>query len=228
VTTPLTVTGERVLSDSSLAYLFAGLFIPRAAEGQKGMTSYASGHVVPTDQLAVNLPVIALWSLVRQGHATLHPYEEKRLRLFTSKGVRVALERAGEAPGLEGALLALLARAGKPERGEDFAGLVTSLIPRSESPFATMVGRVINEVLDKGYLTKQEVQRGVSDRLRGKPTFTYAAVPAAYEPLRPRAEDLAEQWSKLPADVYSQLRSIAKGAIESRTKRDSDDDYTDS
>jgi hypothetical protein len=227
MTTHDSATGQQVLSDSSLAYLFAGLFIPSAAEGQKGMMSYATGHVVPTDKLAVNLPVIALWSLVRQGQVTLHPYEEKRLRLFTSKGVRVKLERAGESPGLEGALLAQLAKSGKPERGEDFAGLVRGLITESDSPFATMVGRVINEVLDKGFLAKEDVQRGLGDQLRHKPTFTYVPQPATYEPLRPRAEELAELWAKLPADLYPQLRTISRGAIESRKKRDSNDDYTD-
>jgi hypothetical protein len=88
---------------------------------------------------------------------------------------------------------------------------VTSLIPRSKWPFATMLGRVINGVLDKDYLVKHEVPRG-------KPKFTYAAVPAEYEPLRQRAEELAEHWGKLPDDLYPQLRTIAEGAIESQTR----------
>jgi hypothetical protein len=217
-----TDTTDRLLSSSSLAYLFASRFVVAAEPGTRGMRSYATGLTVNTRALAVNLPVLALWSLQNSGHISLRPYEEKR-----NKGVRAVLTHPGESSGIEGRLLDQLARSKTTTgAGDSVAALVSGLIPHTTVPFEAIIELVLIEVVEKGYVIKVPQGRGIADRLKHKSKWTYEPNSQCYPPLLDGATALAREWNSFDDDLYKSLRDITRGAIEGRRKR-SGADYDD-
>ncbi len=220
-----TETTDRLLSTSSLAYLFASRFVVAAEPGTRGMKSFATGVTVNTRALAVNLPVLALWSLRNSGDISLRIDDEKN-----SKGVRAVLIRQGESSGIEGRILEQLARDKKAaDGGVDVARLVSGLIPHTALPFEAVIELVLIEVAEKGYVTKVPQGRGMADRLKHKPKWAYEPNQQRYPPLLDSVTALAREWNAFDDDLYKSLRDVSRVAIEHQRKRvDSDyDDFVD-
>lgn len=66
---------------SSLAFLFSDFFVHPLGENKLGALCPASGTVVPTDELAVTLGMIAVVGLRDEGVLHLEPYNNKKLSL---------------------------------------------------------------------------------------------------------------------------------------------------
>jgi hypothetical protein len=221
-----TETTDRLLSTSSLAYLFASRFVVAAEPGTQGMKSFATGVTVNTRALAVNLPVLALWSLRNSGHISLRIDDEKK----NSKDVRAVLIHTGVSSGIEGRFLDQLARNKKAaDAGASVGGLVSGLIPHTSLPFEAVIELVLVDVAEKGYVTKVAQGRGMADRLRHKAKWTYEANQQRYPPLLDSVTALAPEWNAFDDELYKSLRDVSRVAIERQRKRlDADyDDFVD-
>ncbi len=172
---------------------------------------------VDSKKLAIDLPIIALWTLQEEGYVSLHPYEEKRLRVFTSRGVRAVVLRTDQLNGLEGRILHALARDKRATTvGADVYLTIRSIVPDSKNPFAAVMGLLIDEIVTAGYLTKVP-RAGLAARLKGRPKWTLAGVAGRYPELAERAESLAQAWRGYRDDpTYPPLCEAVRRAIESR------------
>lgn len=209
------------LSPSGLACLFASRFVAPAA---RGTTCFATGANVETEPLAISLPVIALWALQQQGYINMRPYEEKRLRVFTSRGVRAVVLRTAALGGLEGAILhALATDKHATSAGADIYRAVRAVVPDSREPFGAAIAIVFDDIVAAGYLIKAPRPAGLGARLRGQPKWTLEAVPQRYQELAARVEALAQAWQAVLADpAYPAVREVVRRAIESCRESDND------
>lgn len=203
------------LSPSGLAYLYASRF---GAPATRGTTCFATGATVETETLAVDLPVLALWSLQELGYLSLRPYQEKRLRVFTSRGVRAAVLRTAELDGLEGRILhALATDTHATSAGADVYRAVRAILPEARNPFTACLALHLEDLVAAGYLTKVPRSGGLAARLKGHPKWTFEPVPERYPELTARVEALEQAWRTfLVEPAYPVIRDAVRRAIESR------------
>jgi len=206
------------LTASGLAYLFPEKFPAPAA---LGTSVVAPESTVVAETPAINLIVIALWSLRESGFIELHPFTEKHLKLFTSHGVRAVVKQTPETAGIEGRLLHALGR--EKHDGADVKWAVQEIVPAAKDPYAAAVTAVEDEVATAGYLTKVHRRPGLMAIFDGEPKWTYQPIPELYPPLAGRADALAKAWNSFLADpTYPAVCDVVREAIASRTVKDVD------
>jgi hypothetical protein len=210
------------LSPSGLAYLFASQF---GVPAKRGTISFATGVTVDTEALAVNLLVLALWSLQDLGYLSLRPYEERRLRVVTSRGVRAVVLRTAELSGIEGRVLRALATDKQATgAGADVYRAVRAIVSESRDPFTAAVALPVDDIVAAGYLTRAPRPKGLGARLTGRPKWTLKPVPERYPELTARIDALAQAWRTYLADpAYPVVSETVRRAIESREADDGSD-----
>ena len=177
------------LPTSSLAYLFADYIAPLVPAGKKGQQVWSSGAVVPTEDLAIRLGMVAVWGLREDGIITLEPYEAKKLMVKTH-GVHAHLQ--GPTPsaynGIENKVLAHWFRGTFAPGGED-VGQGFRWILDSPNPHAVVVLEAINDVVAYGALHRVPVDPNAAQRFRGAP-------PTVLQP-QPERMGLLQVWLSL-------------------------------
>jgi hypothetical protein len=219
------------LSGSTIAYLFADLFVPAEKAGKTGMRAFGTGQVVVTGELAGGLVAIGLWQLRERGLVTLEAYSGKKLRFISVSGVRVRLAEGAAAAGsgvggVEASLLEHLNRSKKARNGGETAWDIANILCIGKDARGAIIGLAIDEAVTLGYLDRVKQEVGVIGRLSGKAGAKLEPVGDRIASLKPAADRLALAWRDFrqggEADLAKLLRSTTFEGIESRVRGDED------
>jgi hypothetical protein len=189
------------LSPSSVAFLYAHRFAPAAKAGEMGTVSLANDAVVQTTSLCRMVVIIALWSLTEADVIVLEPFKEKRLRFIPWTGVRARLIEPIEISGVEGDIVAKLARDKKGrDPGMDVATLVHLLFKDMRgkvAPELLVRKRLVDELVELGYAERVSTDVGaVKHALTGKSRAQLQGRRDQIESVKEPANRLVESWNR--------------------------------
>jgi len=227
MTLPATDAVERRSATASeLLYLVGTDLVPveQLPDGpaRQLATEYRSGRL----RLAPHLAAVALWSLQRQGVASLELRRSKSLGFISRTELVVGLNQpGGTQPGIEGQLLSTLAR----KQPRDVGGLVRDWFGR---PSSDVDGVVIQRVLE-GFaqtalvsIVREDAGRGaVMGMLRGREKTVVTADHAAISAAADEIGRLTADWMAFSQSQYelaSELTKRSQKALDSRKPVDSD------
>lgn len=201
---------------SNLIHLFGDRFAPLAkGKGPRVYSRTDTTVAVDRQQLATTLIAASVWGLRESGLVRLEQRQEKKLGLIKLK--RTHMWPAGDGPvrgDLERRVLNLI-RGNAEESGLTEYNLVRMLVPRGDEPYGWVVGGVLTDDAEQGYVTATYDAKGVLSGF--EPVFDKIAA------LEPAAADVALRWKAFgerEPEMLKPLRSHIDTALHGRMRDD--------
>lgn len=201
---------------SNLIHLFGDRFAPRA-KGKGPQVYSRTDAIIAVDrqQLAITLIAASLWGLRESGRVRLEQRQDKKLGLIKVKRTHMWLVSNEPVRGQLDQRVLNLIRDNAGESGLTEYNLVRALVPTTDEPYGWVVGVVLQDDAEQGYVT---------------PTYNAEGKLSGYEPvsdkisaLEPTAADIERRWKvfgETEPEMLKPLRSHIDTVLHGRIKDD--------